>query len=101
MTLAVFESLLLASFAVFTLASGIFTAYFGAGKSRRIGFGLTIVGLLAGFVFIALSFPVFPDLLQQAPWTGRDILIGLSGVAGAAVGGLLSLLLFLASIVRA
>lgn len=100
MTLAVFESLLLASFALFTLASGLFTAYFGAGKSRRIGFGLLIVGLLAGFIFIAITFNVFPDL-ATSPWTGEDLMIGLAGVAGAALGGLLSLLLFLASIVRA
>lgn len=100
MTLAVFESLLLASFAFFTLGAGLFTAYFGAGKSRRIGFGLVIVGLLASFLFIALSFSIFPEI-AASPWTARDIAIGLAGVAGALLGGLLALLLFLASIVRA
>ncbi|MGH8311553.1 MAG: hypothetical protein ACRETX_17385 [Steroidobacteraceae bacterium] len=100
MSLAVFESLLLGSFALFTLAAGLFTAYFGAGKSRRIGFGLVIVGLLAGFVFVALTFSIFPEI-AESPWTGNDLLVGLAGVAGAALGGLLALLLFLASIVRA
>lgn len=100
MTLAVFESLLLASFAATTLGTGLFTAYFGAGKSRRIGFGLVIVGLLAGFVFIAITLNIFPELVKS-PWSGEDLLVGLAGVGGALLGGLVGLLLFLGSIVRA
>lgn len=100
MALAVFESLLLASFAVTTLGSGLFTAYFGAGKSRRIGFGLVIVGLLAVFVFIAITLEIFPEI-ATSPWTGEDLLVGLAGVGGALIGGLVGMLLFLASIVRA
>lgn len=100
MTLAAFLSLTLASFAVFTLASGLFTAYFGAGKSRRIGFGLAVFGLLAALVFIAISFELFPQIMES-PWALDDLLVGLAGVAGALVGGLVGLLVFLASIVRA
>lgn len=100
MTLPVFESLLLAAFAVTTLGSGLFTAYFGAGKSRRIGFGLVIVGLLAVFVFIAITLEIFPEIVTS-PWTTQDLLVGLAGVAGATIGGLIGILLFLASIVRA
>lgn len=100
MTLAVFQSLLLAAFAVTTLSSGLFTAYFGAGKSRRIGFGLVIVGLLAVFVFIAITFEIFPEIVTS-PWTGDDLVVGLAAVGGAVLGGLLGLVLFLGSIVRA
>lgn len=100
MSLAVFESLLLAAFALTTLGSGLFTAYFGAGKSRRIGFGLVIVGLLAVFVFIAITLEIFPEIVTS-PWSSQDLLVGLAGVAGAALGAVLGMLLFLASIVRA
>lgn len=100
MTLAVFESLLLAAFALTTLGSGLFTAYFGAGKSRRIGFGLVIVGLLAVFVFIAITLEIFPEI-ATSPWTGDDLLVGVAGVGGALAGALIGLFLFLISIVRA
>jgi uncharacterized membrane protein len=100
LTLPVFGSITLASFALFTLGSGLFTAYFGAGKSRRIGFGLAVFGLLAALVFVVISFSLFPDVMES-PWSLDDILVGLAGVAGAIVGGLVGLLAFLGSIVRA
>lgn len=100
MSLPVFLSLVLASFAVFTLGSGLFTAYFGAGKSRRIGFGLAVFGLLAAFLFFAITFDAFPQI-GTSPWGLDDILVGLAGVGGALVGGLAGLLVFLGSIVRA
>lgn len=100
MTLPVFTSLLLASFALSLLGSGLFTAYFGAGKSRRIGFGLAVVGLLAALAFVVLTFELFPEVVQS-PWTLNDILLGLAGVAGAVVGSIVGTLVFLGSIVRA
>lgn len=100
MELEIFESLLLASFAVVTLGSGLFTAYFGAGKSRRIGFGLVIVGLLAAFIFVAVTWEIFPEV-ATSPWNTDHIMAGLAGVAGAGLGALLGLFLFLVSIVRA
>jgi hypothetical protein len=99
-TLPVFTSLLLASFALSLLGSGLFTAYFGAGKSRRIGFGLAVVGLLAALAFVVLTFELFPEVVQS-PWTLNDILLGLAGVAGAVVGSIVGTLVFLGSIVRA
>lgn len=100
MTLGVFGSLTLASFALSVLGAGLFTAYFGAGKSRRIGFGLAVVGLLAALAFVSITFELFPELMQS-PWGLEDILVGLAGVAGALVGGILGVLVFLGSIVRA
>jgi uncharacterized protein YqgC (DUF456 family) len=98
--LGVFGSLTLASFALSVLGSGLFTAYFGAGKSRRIGFGLTVVGLLAALAFVIVTFELFPEVLTS-PWGLNDILLGLAGVAGALVGGLVGTLVFLGAIVRA
>lgn len=100
MAFGVFLSLVLASFALFTLGSGLFTAYFGAGKSRRIGFGLAVFGLLATILFFAITFDLFPQL-GTSPWVLEDILVGLAGVGGALLGGLIGLGVFLASIVRA
>ncbi len=36
-------------FALFMIFAGVFTAYFGSGKSRSIGVALLVVGLVVGF----------------------------------------------------
>ncbi len=45
-----FLSILLLVFALFLILAGIFTAYFGSGKSRTIGVGLLVVGLAVGLL---------------------------------------------------
>jgi hypothetical protein len=42
-------------FALFMLLAGIFTAYFGSGKSRMIGVALLVVGLVVGVLWAVLS----------------------------------------------
>jgi hypothetical protein len=41
-------------FSLFLLIVGIFTAYFGTGKSRAIGGGLLVGGLILGLIWIIL-----------------------------------------------
>jgi hypothetical protein len=38
-------------FALFLILAGLFTAYFGSGKSRTIGVGLLVIGLVVGVGF--------------------------------------------------
>ena len=47
----VFLTILLLTFAVFLVITGAFTAYFGSGKSRKIGGGLLVGGLAVGIVW--------------------------------------------------
>ncbi len=39
-------------FAVASVIAGIFTAYFGSGKSRAVGAILIIIGLIVGVIFL-------------------------------------------------
>jgi hypothetical protein len=52
-----FLAIFLLVFALFMILAGIFTAYFGSGKSRTVGVGLlaagVVVGLLAGYGYHA------------------------------------------------
>ena len=47
-----FLTVLVLTFALFMLLAGIFTAYFGSGKSRMIGIVLLVVGLVVGIIWI-------------------------------------------------
>ena len=50
-----FLTILIFSFALFLLITGAFTAYFGSGKSRKIGAGLLVGGLVIGFLWALLE----------------------------------------------
>ncbi len=47
----IFLTILLLTFALFLLITGAFTAYFGSGKSRKIGAGLLVGGLVVGILW--------------------------------------------------
>ena len=47
-----FLSMLMLVFAVASIIAGIFTAYFGSGKSRAVGAILVIIGLIVGVIFL-------------------------------------------------
>lgn len=97
--LDVFTAVLVFSFGLFTLMSGLFTAYFGAGRSRAIGFTLSVVGIIGLVLFAALTWDVITLVPSVFP---RDqVVIGLVGVLGAAVGAVAALLAFLLSIMKA
>lgn len=98
----VFGSILLLSFGLFTLLSGVFTAYFGAGKSRKIGLGLTIIGLIAMIVFAGLTWGGVAALQRLGVgWSSAEVMAGIVAVIAAGVGAFLALGLFLVSIMKA
>lgn len=96
----VFQSMLVLSFGLTMLGSGLFTAYFGAGKSRRIGLGLLLVGLLSVFFFAAFSWGFVPALSGVAMWQTKQVYTGIVAVAAASVGVAVASVIFLGSIMR-
>lgn len=96
----VFLSTLLISFGVFTLLAGLFTAYFGAGRSRRIGLALTIVGLLAVLIFAAFTWPIAPGAIAPV-WDPDLTVLALIAVVAAGIGAFVSMGVFLMAIMRA
>ncbi|MHB8603623.1 MAG: hypothetical protein ACYDCK_00075 [Thermoplasmatota archaeon] len=95
----VFAAILLLSFGIFILFAGLFTAYFGAGKSRKIGIGLTLVGLIAIVIFGMLTWGGLPGTPRA--WTVAEVGTGLIAVVGATLGGFVAITLFIVSIMRA
>lgn len=80
-----FLTVAILAFALVMLLAGIFTAYFGTGKSRTIGFILLAVGLLVGVLWVylaglsdieALKVCGFTDVVVQALLDCLAVLIG-------------------------
>jgi len=94
-----FITVLVLTFALFTLIAGIFTAYFGAGKSRKIGVVLIVVGLIVGFFY------TLPPIREA---TGIANNIDISSIVvdaviilvAAIIGAVIALLLFLGAIMK-
>ena len=81
--------------------AGIFTVYFGSGKSRGIGAGLLVGGIILGLlVFLMNHFGILiPDTLQWQLWDSV-IYPGLVFLGAAVVGGLAAIGLFLLAIMK-
>ncbi|MBE6516714.1 MAG: hypothetical protein E7Z67_00815 [Thermoplasmata archaeon] len=80
-----FLTVAILAFALVMLLAGIFTAYFGTGKSRTIGFVLLAVGLIVGVLWVylaglsdieALKVCGFTDVVLQAILDFLAIMIG-------------------------
>ncbi|MFQ6012714.1 MAG: hypothetical protein ACE5LS_03610 [Thermoplasmata archaeon] len=93
-----FVTILILTFSLFLVITGAFTAYFGSGKSRRIGGGLLGGGLVLGFLWgwlggIANIIPLPAGLLEV-------IVQSIAVIAAAAIGAVLAIGLFLLAIMK-
>jgi hypothetical protein len=85
MELLEFLTVVIMIFGLFMLLAGIFTAYFGSGKSRVIGVALLAIGLIVGVVWAVMaidSVAVIDVDLGKVVWDA--FLYILAGVIGAA-----------------
>lgn len=90
-------------FAIASIIAGIFTAYFGSGKSRAVGGILIVIGLIVGFIFlwgagILSSFMGEPSGILNLIGTIQN---GIVSVIGAIFGALIALGIFLLAIMKA
>ncbi len=86
MDLMEFLTVLILVFALFMLLAGIFTAYFGSGKSRMIGVALLVIGLVVGILWVVMgmdSVAIIDVDLSQVIWDAFTFI--LAGVAGALI----------------
>ena len=97
-----FLSMLTLVFAIASIIAGIFTAYFGSGKSRAVGGVLVIIGLLVFVIFLygagLLEFIGTPEGLLDFSGT---IVRGVVAILGALVGAVIALGIFLLAIMKA
>ena len=96
-----FLSMLTLVFAVASIIAGIFTAYFGSGKSRAVGAVLIIIGLIVGIIFLWFA-GILGGFLGDAPISFVGVVVdSVLAVIGAVVGALIALGIFLLAIMKA
>lgn len=94
-----FLGMLLLVFALASIIAGIFTAYFGSGKSRAIGGILIIIGLIFGAIFLWGAGVIGnPSGMLNLVGTVTN---GIVAVIGAVVGAVIALGIFLLAIMKA
>ncbi|MEM0449786.1 MAG: hypothetical protein QW520_08210 [Methanomassiliicoccales archaeon] len=91
-----FLTVLLLTFALFMLLAGIFTAYFGSGKSRTIGIILLVVGLVVGIIWVYLA--GFTDMVEVE--LGDVVWNAFLYIISAVIGALIAIGLFLLAIMK-
>lgn len=92
-----FLAILLLVFGLFLILAGLFTAYFGSGKSRTIGVALLGVGIVMGIVVALLSkysFSWSTSILGAVVWQAFLVIIA------AAIGALIAIAIFLVAIMK-
>lgn len=94
-----FITVLILTFALFTLIAGIFTAYFGAGKSRKIGAVLIVLALVVGMIY---TLPPIRDATGIAAGVDISAIVIDAAVIliAALIGIVIALLLFLGAIMK-
>ena len=94
-----FLTILLLVFGLFLILAGIFTAYFGSGKSRTVGVGLlaagVVVGLLSAFAYHAGWFGA-----GQKGHLGALIWESFLVIVAAVIGALVAIGIFLVAIMK-
>jgi len=93
-----FLAILLLVFGLFLILAGIFTAYFGSGKSRTIGVALLVVGLvvglLVGYLYSAGDFGASAHHLS-------DLILGsFLVILAAVIGAVIAIGIFLVAIMK-
>src|SRR5207244_11006917 len=82
-----FVTILLLTFSLFLVITGAFTAYFGSGKSRKIGVGLLVGGLVVGVFWGWFAGPFNSDvnlvnIIVQSTGMSLAAAIGAAGASG-------------------
>jgi len=92
-----FVTILLMTFALFLVITGAFTAYFGSGKSRKIGAGLLVGGLIVGIVWVL---GVGPSNYVASVDLGGIVLQSIGVILAAVIGAAAAIGLFLLAIMK-
>jgi hypothetical protein len=94
-----FLTILVLVFSLVMIVAGIFTAYFGSGKSRKVGVALLIVGAIIGLLWAFLIFG--SDIALFADIPALDIMReAIINIIAALIGALVAVGIFLVAVMK-
>lgn len=94
----IFIDVLLLTFGLFLILAGMFTAYFGSGKSRGIGIALLVFGILVGLAVALMHYYDIGMPMELELW--QVIKDSFVYIGGALIGALLAIGVFLVAIMK-
>ena len=94
-----FLTIIMLVFAIVMVVAGIFSAFFGSGKSRMVGIVLLVIGIVVGIIWVYLTgysdIDVFADV---ALW---DVMYdAIINIVAALIGALAAIGLFLVAVMK-
>ncbi|MCL2143311.1 MAG: hypothetical protein FWH44_03525 [Methanomassiliicoccaceae archaeon] len=99
MELMDFLTILVFAFAIVMLVAGLFTAYFGSGKSRKVGVALLGVGLIVGVIWAYLV--GWSDAEPFADVAAWDVMVdAIINIVAALIGVLIAVGIFLVAVMK-
>lgn len=99
MDLMSFLTIVVFAFALVMLVAGIFTAYFGSGKSRTAGVVMAIIGLVLGIVWAYLV--GWSDIEPFASVAAWDVVYNaIIDLIGILIGALIAVGIFLVVVLK-
>ena len=95
-----FLTVIILAFAIFMVITGLFTAWFGNGKSRIAGFAMLVAGVIVGAIWIVLSGSgsIMDPVFDVDVW--NVFLNALVDVIGVMIGALIAIGIFLLAVLK-
>ena len=95
-----FVSVIILAFAVILLLAGLFTAYFGNGKSRMTGILMLVCSIVVGILWIFLCGGFGTDAIIKDVDIWNVFLNALIYIAGALIGAIVAVGIFLVAVLK-
>ena len=95
-----FVTVIILAFAAMLVLAGLFTAYFGNGKSRTMGFLMLIGGIIVGvlWVFLCHGFGSDPIITGVDIW--EVFCSAIVDILGAFIGAVAAVAIFLVAVLK-
>lgn len=95
-----FLTVLLLTLGLGLLIAGLFTAYFGRGKSRNIGILLAVLGIVVGALIVMVYYMDWMPFAESTYLIPDVLMPAIKYVGSFLIGGAIALVIFLAAIMK-
>ena len=95
-----FVTVIILAFAAMLVLAGLFTAYFGNGKSRTMGFLMLIGGIVVGVLWVFLCHGFGSDPIIENVAVLDVFVSALIDLVGVLIGSIIAVAIFLFAILK-